>query len=691
MTVPWHAPKLFPQDALERYAVLGPLPENTFERPLRLATRLFQAPIALIVLGGAESIWFKSGVGPDWRQVACPLTLWAATLHSQGVVVVPDVTEDARFASDLPVIPAPGLRFYAGVPLVASNGQILGTLCVLNHHPHTSLPGGYQTILTDLASLAVDELELQLKSQEVSVQLEANQQFQNDLTLSRVLQGVRDLTELGLALEEVLARVADLTATELEVDWVGLTTLEGDHAVTRSVWHRPTTEDFVRVASELHCPGGAPVWRASRETVPTFVEEYPQQPGARSNLVKGGLCSAACVRVSPPGVVSSVVTLVRLHRSQPWGAWEQQVVEAVARTLQQSQVESVQQLKSPPPPFLEQEHPGGVPEEAQRVTRQAQVLLELSQLLGEAEGIEQIAPLALAAVGRALGDGWLVLWRRDGEVFRPLALFGSPPEHVRLRASVGIPASHYEALGVLAGQRVFLNAEMHAEAAGRNGPRGTAAVPVLLRPPGRELILGAYRAGAFEAWSPFERDLLITAGRVLTVGAERQQRLQTLAAAAHTDPLTGLGNRRAFAAHLEAELKDAAERGGCVGVLSLDLDGLKAVNDREGHLRGDALLVEFARALCTRSRGEDQTYRLGGDEYALVLPGVCLEHQAAVFAQVEAAVRQVRGAGFMWAEASAGLACFPADGTDLRTLVEVSDGRMYQVKSEKQQTGDSRK
>jgi len=549
MTVPWRILKLSPQDTLQQYAVFDPLPENAFERPLRLATTLFQAPIALIVLGGTESIWFRSGIGLGWRQAAYPLGLWATTLQSPRGLIVPDVAKDARFASAPPVIPRPGLRFYVGVPLITSDGQILGTLCVLDHHAHPSLPGGYQTSLTDLASLAVDELELRTKSQEVSIQRKASQQFRNDLTLSRLLQGVRNLTDLKLASVDLFAGIADLTATELEVDWVGLTTLKGDHVTTRSVWHRPTAKDFVRLVAELHCPGGAPVWRALNETVPIFVEEYPQQPGARSDLVEGGLSSAVSFRVSPPGPVSSVMTLVRLHRSQPWSAWDQQVVEAVERTLRQSQIKPVQQPESRP--FLEQEHPGGVPEEAQRMTRQAQVLLELSQLLGEAEGIEQIAPLALAAVGRALGDGWLVLWRRDGEVFRPLALFGSPPEDVRLRMSVGIPVSHYEALGVLAGQRVFLNAEMHAGAAGHNGPRGTAAVPVLLRPLGQELILGAYRGGVFEAWTPFERDLLITAGRVLTVGAERQQRLQSLAAAAHTDPLTGLGNRRAFAAHLE--------------------------------------------------------------------------------------------------------------------------------------------
>lgn len=672
-------PPHFP--ALERYAALGSLPETAFDRLLGLAARSLRIPVTLITLGDAQTPWFRSGVGPGWRQAASLAGLHDLTLHSSDGLVVPDLTRDPRLADALRVSGGPYLRFYAGVPLITPDAQVLGTLCVLDSRPRAPLPGEDRATLTDLAALAVDDLELRLKTLEVSTQAQAKRKFQDDLTLSRLLQGVRDLTDLGLALEDLLARVADLTAAALGVDWVGLTMLEGGRAVTRSVWHSSSAAGFAPAA--LHRPGGAPVWQAAEGTAPLFVEDSPGQPGTHPELVGGGVRSLVSACLGQDGPVTHVMTLARLHRDLPWDAVDRQLVEGMVRTLRRSRAEATR----PAAPHGDQERPNPVPEEVRLARRQAGALLELSQLLEEAQGIEQIAPLALAAVGRALGDGWLVLWRREGEVFRPLALSGSPPENVRQRAAAGIPASHYEELGVLAGQRVFLNPEGLSEGAARNGLRGTAVVPVSLRLRGQELILGAYRGGAFEAWSPFERDLLITAGRILTVGVERHLRLQDLAAAANTDPLTGLGNRRAFAASLEAELKGAAERGEWVGVVSIDLDGLKAVNDLEGHLRGDALLVEFARALRATFQHGDQTYRLGGDEYALVLPGVTPHDRAAVLSRVAEAVRQVRLAGFTRAGASAGLACFPLDGEDPHTLVEISDARMYRAKSGKRRAG----
>ncbi|WP_216322220.1 sensor domain-containing diguanylate cyclase [Deinococcus aestuarii] len=659
---------------LERYAVLGPLPESAFDRPLRLAARLLRAPVALLTLGHGEPPWFQGGVGEGWRRLPGLPELHAATLdHPEGVVVT-DLARDAGFAA---CRRAPGElapRFYAGVPLVAPDGRVLGTLGVLDVRPRAPRSGGEPAVLGDLAALAVDELEGRLRTWEVEregrARAEARRRFQEDLTLSQLLRGVSDLTALGLAPEDLLRRVADLAAPVLGADWVGLTAVEGDRATTTPLWHSPRGAGY-DPAAEPH--GDGLIRRAAHQTGVCFGGDDAGPPGAPC---------AASAWLGEAGLPGHVVTLVRLGDDGPWSAWDRRFMEAVVRALHHRGARPGARRGDQEP--LQQ-----ALEEAQRARGRAEVLLELSQLL-EGEGdVKQIAPFALAAVGRALGDGWQVLWRREGEVFRPLAVHGSPPEAVQRRQQAGVPASHYEALGVLAGHRVFLNAESLSEVAWQNGLRGTAALPVLLRLPGQELILGAYRGGEFGAWSPFERDLLITAGRILRAGAERQLRLQDLAAAAHTDPLTGLGNRRAFTAHLEAELEDAARRGGRVGVLSIDLDGLKAVNDGEGHLRGDALLAEFARALRERFRPQDQPYRLGGDEYAVVLTGVTPHEGPPLLARVEAVVRQVRRAGFAYADASAGLACFPADGTDLRTLIEVSDARMYAAKGEKRRVGAS--
>jgi diguanylate cyclase (GGDEF)-like protein len=151
--------------------------------------------------------------------------------------------------------------------------------------------------------------------------------------------------------------------------------------------------------------------------------------------------------------------------------------------------------------------------------------------------------------------------------------------------------------------------------------------------------------------------------------------------AARTDTLTGLGNRRAFELDLAQELARARRQGSPLGVLSIDLDGLKRLNDTEGHTRGDALLREFARQLRQCLRQEDRVHRLGGDEYVVVLPGVREEDR--ILERVRVAVETTRAASFTGMDASAGLAYFPVDAETVDELVRLSDTRMYADKARK--------
>jgi diguanylate cyclase (GGDEF)-like protein len=117
------------------------------------------------------------------------------------------------------------------------------------------------------------------------------------------------------------------------------------------------------------------------------------------------------------------------------------------------------------------------------------------------------------------------------------------------------------------------------------------------------------------------------------VEAESEMRLL-----ATTDPLTGLDNRRRFFAHAHSELTRAMRYGGAVGLVMADLDRFKAVNDEAGHAAGDRVLEAVARVLRSQQRPHDVVGRLGGEEFAFVLPGADLDATARAAERLRAAI-----------------------------------------------------
>jgi diguanylate cyclase (GGDEF)-like protein len=148
------------------------------------------------------------------------------------------------------------------------------------------------------------------------------------------------------------------------------------------------------------------------------------------------------------------------------------------------------------------------------------------------------------------------------------------------------------------------------------------------------------------------------------------------------DPLTGLANRRSLDAHVATAL--ATARGGAPFALHvLDVDGLKAVNDRWGHAAGDALLSSVAGALAGAVRGADVVARVGGDEFAVVQRDAT-PHSAAVLAQrlAEAVARTVAVAdgAHLTPKVSIGTALYGEDGTSAAALLQTADRRLYGAK-----------
>lgn len=163
----------------------------------------------------------------------------------------------------------------------------------------------------------------------------------------------------------------------------------------------------------------------------------------------------------------------------------------------------------------------------------------------------------------------------------------------------------------------------------------------------------------------------------------RNERMQELEREASQDSLTGLKNRRRFEEDLAAAVARSRREGTTGGLLMLDLDHFKQVNDTLGHPAGDRLIREVAMVLRSRARETDALARLGGDEFALVLPNCSLAEAQIVAEAIASAVREHRPAvkGAPPVTASIGIAMFgPGTRTDPDLVAAAADAAMYAAK-----------
>jgi len=161
------------------------------------------------------------------------------------------------------------------------------------------------------------------------------------------------------------------------------------------------------------------------------------------------------------------------------------------------------------------------------------------------------------------------------------------------------------------------------------------------------------------------------------------EELKKLQINAATDALTGLYNRRLFQEYFDKELNRAKRYGQHLALMILDLHRFKDVNDRYGHLQGDQLLQMAATTLQKTLRASDYAFRIGGDEFALLLPQSDPEQAATlgrrIRAHFESAVLPMKlevplGLDY-------GISVFPFDGEQKEALLRVADERLYQLKN----------
>jgi diguanylate cyclase (GGDEF)-like protein len=177
-------------------------------------------------------------------------------------------------------------------------------------------------------------------------------------------------------------------------------------------------------------------------------------------------------------------------------------------------------------------------------------------------------------------------------------------------------------------------------------------------------------------------DVLSSAGMIRVPVVLEYEEFKKLQVNAVTDPLTGLYNRRLFAESFEKELNRARRYGLPLGIVTLDLHRFKEVNDKYGHPRGDDVLRAAATTLQKSLRTSDSAFRIGGDEFALLLPQTDTAQALALSRRIEAVFAETLRPMQLAFSVSMdhGVATFPQDGDQSDQLIRVADERLYRLK-----------
>ncbi len=146
------------------------------------------------------------------------------------------------------------------------------------------------------------------------------------------------------------------------------------------------------------------------------------------------------------------------------------------------------------------------------------------------------------------------------------------------------------------------------------------------------------------------------------------------------DGLTGLGNHRAFQEELEVQVAAARDEAKPLALLIIDIDDLKKTNDRRGHAVGDEMLKTLAQVIYANLRRSDRAYRIGGDEFALLLPGCNVAEAEIIANHLLAATlggHQGRGSTF---SVTIGVSAYPTPSSERQQLIHHADAAMYSGK-----------
>lgn len=614
---------------LDALHLLDTHPEPVFDRVTRLASRLLDVPMTLFSLIDAERQWFKSRVGFDVAETPREYAFCAHAIGMSAPLVVNDALEDRRFQDNPLVNGPPNIRFYAGVPIRTTAGLAIGTLCALDSRPRT-LSEDEQQVLSDLAAILTKEVQYRERMAVARDQLARSNEV---LGASEArFRTIFDIASAGIAL--VAPDGGWISVNKALCDIVGYSEEELWSRTFRQITH---PDDLAVGADSLAAMERGEIDQFQLE------KRYLRKDGASvwTNLNVAPKRNAA-------GQVEYYVAVIKDIDAQKSA---QEEIAALNAGLERRVRARTAEL-----------------EEANRmlteaVERQRATEAELRAREAEISSVVENAYDAYISLDEA---GMVRAWNRQAE-----ETFGWPREEALGRGldELIVPEEYREQrqadMPQFLATRIAGAVDQRLELPARRRDGSALTVEVRMR---------ALEVNGRTLYSAFLHD----------ISARKQEQDQREYESRH-DQLTGLLNRRALLEALPVAQARAGRSGKPVGVLFIDLDGFKAVNDSLGHEAGDALLREIAERLRAGVRKTDSVYRLAGDEFTVLLEDMAdsFDDAHTVAEKLIASISEpvMLPGRAMRVRASIGVAldtCQPARAPD--ELLKEADHFMYQAK-----------
>lgn len=732
-------------EALCALNLLDTPPEERFDRITRLAARFFEVPIALISLIDEQRQWFKSKYGIEVPETPRDHAFCDHAVRSGEILVVEDANADPRFYANLLVTGPLGIRFYAGYPVNSPDGHILGTLCLIDHKPRT-LTQSQIGSLKDFARLIDEEIAKSHVANATLIRQKAlrESRIRFRATFEQAAVGIAHVGLDGrwLRVNQKLCEIVGYSKKELETltfqDITFADDVSGDvelvqqlilgkrttftlekryvHKSGTLVWINLTVsmvkkldgqpDYFIAVVEDIEARVGAQrELKLLNAELERRVEERTLDLENRNQSLASEILNRKRVenvlklneeriRTIINGSLDAFIAIDEQGVITDWNRAAETLFgwgrnDAIGKTLSETII----------PPQYDELHRGGIkrfidtghgPVINQRIELPAltrggtQIPVEVAISACEINNRHYFSAFLHDISGRKMAAQALAEKQRllDTITNNVPVLIAYLDCDLRYRFAnrqyrdwlgVDHEAMVNKSVAEVFGDHFFNHRKEYLR-------RCIAGEMVRF-----DIELDNPHRIVESIYIPDRKDQEVIGLYLLTtdVTAIRQHAAQ-LSAMARVDPLTGLWNRRSYEEKLRETIARGARSGHPLGLLFLDVDYFKKINDTLGHAGGDAVLKEFALRLKASVRTTDSVFRLAGDEFTVILENVKTAADVELVAQKIVGVMRtaflVMGREFGVTTSVGAVFSQPSRITQPETLSQLADEALYAAK-----------